>query len=84
MLAGSRPSPEGRRLLFLFAGGAVSPMMCPADVQQKDDKNSGAVERQAKKRAKTEQKQTVVLVVDRNKVAGLFACCFRVIRCDIA
>ena len=29
MRSGSRPSPDGTRLLF--AGGTVSPMMCPAD-----------------------------------------------------
>ena len=34
MRSGSRPSPEGTRLLF---AGTVSPMMCPADGQQKDD-----------------------------------------------
>ena len=36
MRSGSRPSPDGTRLLF--AGGTVSPMMCPADGQQKDKK----------------------------------------------
>ena len=36
MRSGSRPSPEWTRLLF--AGGTVSPMMCPADGQQKEDK----------------------------------------------
>ena len=35
MRSGSKPSPEGARLLF--AGGTVIPMMCPADGQQKDD-----------------------------------------------
>ena len=34
MRSGSRPSPEGTRLL---SAGTVSPMMCPADGQQKDD-----------------------------------------------
>ena len=34
--SGSRPRPEGTRLLF--ASGTVSPMMCPADGQQKDEK----------------------------------------------
>ena len=80
MLSGTRPSPEGTRLLLLFAGGAVSPMMCPADGHQKDDKKSETEERQGKKRAEAEPKQTV----DRNEVAGLFACYFGVIRCDIA
>ena len=37
MRSGSRPSLEGTRLLGFFAGGAVSPMMCPAD-EQKDKK----------------------------------------------
>ena len=38
MRSGSRPRPEGTRLLF--AGGTVSPIMCPAesDEQHKDDK----------------------------------------------
>ena len=36
MRSGSRPSLEGTRLLF--GGGMVSPMMWPADGQQKDDK----------------------------------------------
>ena len=55
MRSGSRPSPEGTRLLFLFAGGAVSPVMCPADGQQKDDKKGGTEERQAKMRAAAER-----------------------------
>ena len=62
MRSGSRPSNEWTKLLFLFAGGARSvlhSMMCPADGQQKDDKKGGTEERQAKKRAKTEPKQTV-------------------------
>ena len=37
MRSGRRRSPEGTRLLF--AGGTVSPTMCPADGQHKDDKN---------------------------------------------
>ena len=36
MHSGSRPSPEGTMLLF--AGCTVSPMMCQADEQKKDDK----------------------------------------------
>ena len=36
MRSGSRPSPDGTRLLF--AGDTVSPMMCPADGQQEKDK----------------------------------------------
>ena len=38
MRSGSRPSPEGTRLLF--AGDTVSSMMCPADGQQKNDKKA--------------------------------------------
>ena len=34
MRSGSRPSPEGTRLLF---ADTASPMMFPADGQQKDD-----------------------------------------------
>ena len=41
MRSGSRPSPEGTKLVF--AGGAVSPVMCPADGQQNDD-NKGQTE----------------------------------------
>ena len=33
----NRPSPQGTRLRALFAGVAVSPMVCPDDGQQKDD-----------------------------------------------
>ena len=36
MHSGSRPNHEGTRLMF--ASGTVSPMMCPSDGQQKDDK----------------------------------------------
>lgn len=36
MRSGSRPSGEGTRLVF--AGGSVSPIMCPADGQQNDGK----------------------------------------------
>ena len=46
MRSGSRPSPAGTGLLFLFADGAVSSMVCPAD--------GGTEEREAKKRANTE------------------------------
>ena len=46
MRSGSRASREGTRLLF--AGGTVSPMMCPADGQQKDD-NKGQTEDQTRK-----------------------------------
>ena len=53
-------------LMFLFAGGAVSPMMCPPD-EQKDDKKrlDGRKTSQAEGKEK-EPKQTV----DRNGVAG--------------
>ena len=37
MHSGSRPNHEGTRLMF--ASGTVSPMMCPPDGQEKDDKN---------------------------------------------
>ena len=40
MRSGTRPSPEGRR--WLFAGGTVSSIMCPADGQQKDDRKGQA------------------------------------------
>ena len=57
MRSGSRSSPEGTRFLFFFAGDAVSPMLCPADGQWKDDKKGGKEERQAKKRAETERQK---------------------------
>ena len=66
MRSESRPSPQGTRLLFFFAGVAVSPMMCPDNGQQKDDKKGGTEERQAMKMANTEPKQTV----DSNEFAG--------------
>ena len=36
MRSGRTPSPEGKSLRF---GGTVSPMMCPADGQQKEDED---------------------------------------------
>ena len=69
MPSGSRSSPEGTRLPFLVAGGAVS----PADGQQKDENNVGTEERQPRRgHREREPKQTV----DHNEVAGLYACCF--------
>ena len=59
----SRSSPEGTRLLF--AGDTVSPMMCPADGQQKNDQKRKT--KTAKMRAETKQKKTRV---DRNEVVG--------------
>ena len=61
--SGSRPSPEGTRLLF--ADGTVSPMMCPADEQQKDDERPDGG--QAKMRAETKPKKTRA---DHNEVVG--------------
>ena len=40
MPSGSRPSIEETRLVF--NGGTVSPLMCPADAQQKEDKKGQA------------------------------------------
>ena len=39
----SGPSPEGTKLMF--AGGAVSPIMCPVDGQQRDAKNGQTVDK---------------------------------------
>ena len=66
MRSGSRPRPEGTRLLF--AGGTVSPIMCPAesDEQHKDDKK-GPTEYKATRDREKEPKRTTV---DRNEVAG--------------
>ena len=75
MRSGSRPSPKGTMLLFLFAGGAVSPVMCPPD-QQNDKKRRDGRKARQEEGTDREPKQTV----DRNEVAGLFACSFRVIR----
>ena len=52
MRSGSRPSPEGTRLLF--AGDTVGRMMCPADGQQKNDRKGHT--NTAKMRAKTRPK----------------------------
>ena len=64
MRSGSRPSPEGTRLLF--AGDTVSPMMCPADGQQKNDKKGQT--NTAKMRAETKPKKK--RRVDRKEVVG--------------
>ena len=61
MRSGSRPSPEGTRLLF--AGGTVSPMMCPADGQQKDDKKG-----QTEDKPRWGRRQPKKTRVDRNEV----------------
>ena len=47
---GSRPSRGGIRLVF--AGGTISPVMCPSDGQQKDDKRE-----QAEDNTRKEQRQ---------------------------
>ena len=63
MRSWSRPSSEGTRLLF--AGGTVSPMMCPADGQQKDDKKARRRTSQAEGGDKAEKTR-----VGRNEVVG--------------
>ena len=79
--SGSRPSPEGTRLLF--AGGTVSPMMCPSDGQQKDDKKGQTEDKprwgQRQSRKKQEKTATRWWVF----VEFVFAWCFEVIQCDI-
>ena len=82
MRSGSRPGPEGTRLLF--AGVMVSRIMCPADGKKKDDKKG-----QAEDKPRSGQKQSrKKKIVDRDEVVGfvefVFAWCFEVIRCDIA
>ena len=66
---------------MLFAGGTVTPMTCPADGQQKNDKKDQT--NTANMGAETKPKEARV---DRNEVVGfvefLFcACCFEVIWC---
>ena len=63
MRSRSRPSPEGTRLLL--AGDTVSPMMCPADGQQKNDKKGQT--NTAKMRAEIKPKKTRI---DHNEVVG--------------
>ena len=63
MRSGSRPSPEGTRLLF--AGDTVSPIMCPADEQQKNDKKRPDEYSQDEGRDKAEKTR-----LDRNEVVG--------------
>ena len=43
--------------VLLFAGGTVSPMMCPADGQQKDDENARPRTSQDEIRDKAEKKR---------------------------
>ena len=63
MHTGSRPSREGTRMVF--AGGTVSPMMCPSQGQQKDDKKARRETRQEEGRDKEPTQN-----VGRNKVVG--------------
>ena len=56
MRSESRPSPEGTRLLFV--GETVSPMMCPTDGQQKNDRKGQA--NSAEVWAETKPKKTRV------------------------
>ena len=65
MRSGSRPSPKGTRLLF--AGGTVSPMMRPADGQQKDDKIVQTEDKPRLGQRQSRKKQRV----DRNEVVDL-------------
>ena len=81
MRSRGRPSPEGARMLLCFAGGTVSPMMRPADGRQKDDKKRWDGRNISKDEGRDRAPK---YTVDCNDVAGLFACCFVVIRCDIA
>ena len=79
--SGSRPNHEGTRLMF--ASGTVSPMTCPSDGQQKDDKKG-----QAGDKARRGQRQGAK--TKRRPQQGcrfslkLFCLVFWVIRCDIA
>ena len=61
MHSGSRPNHEGTRLMF--ASGMVSPMMCPSDGQQKDDKKGQAEDKvrrgQRQSKAKRRPQQVV-------------------------
>ena len=63
MRPGNRPSPEGTRLLF--AGDTVSPIMCPADEQQKNGKKRPDEYSQDEGRDKAEKTR-----LDRNEVVG--------------
>ena len=63
MRSGTRPRPEGRGLLF--AGDTVSPMMCPAGEQQKNDKQMPDEHIQDEGRDKDKKKW-----LDRNEVVG--------------
>ena len=55
MHSGSRPSPEGTMLLF--AGCTVSPMMCQADEQKKDDKKGQTEDKPKWGRRQSREKQ---------------------------
>ena len=81
MRSGSRPSPEGTRLL---SAGTVSPMMCPADGQQTVDEKGQTEDKprwgQRQSRKKQEQTTTRWWVF----VEFVLAWCVEGIRCDIA
>ena len=53
--SGSRPSPDGTRLLF--ADGTVSPMMCPSDGQQKHDEKGQTEDKPRWGRTQSRKKQ---------------------------
>ena len=82
MRSGSRPSLEGTRLLF--AAGTVSPMMCPADGQQKDDKKCRTEEQPRWGQSQSRKKQEYTATRWWIFVGFVFTWCFEVIRCDMA
>ena len=81
MCSGSWPSL--RRTTLLFAGGTVSPMMCPADGQLKDDKKFQTEDepRWGQRKAEKEECAATKWWVF---VEFVFTWCVEVIRCDIA
>ena len=79
MRSGSRPTPEGSRLLF--AGDTVSPMMCPADRQPKDDKKGHTEDKPRLGQRQSRKKQDYTATRGWLLVECGSAWCLEVIRC---
>ena len=66
--SGSRPSPEGARLLF---GGTISPMMCPVDGPAE---GRHATTRRKTRKEKEEGRDTELKKTKQNKTKPAFPC----------
>ena len=78
--SGSRPSFEGTSLLF--AGGTVSPMMCPSDGQQKNDEKGQMEDKTRWEQRPSRKKQKKTATRWDVFVEFVFSWCFEEIRRD--